>query len=152
VLGEETVRQISEMATPMPNPANLMFLLPPQMGGDPKAYAKGKSPQCEAKGSGGGNDGGGELPVAANTTIVAPTEKPNGGSLRGNPPEVFTSVRSKSDKFLQEFRLYHLTNHRLEVMRSSVKRVALALSYIWGPNVDDWVECAMNNMLAMTTR
>jgi hypothetical protein len=83
--------------------------------------------------------------------VMAPVKRPNRGSLRENPPKVFNGTHSKSNKFLWEFRLYHLTNYRTEVMKSLVEWVALALSYIWGLNVDNWVECTMNQMLAMTT-
>jgi hypothetical protein len=112
------------MSTLTPNPINPMFVPAPTI----KTPAdKGKAP---TQGGSGGGGGGRDPPAAANTTVTAPVDKLNGGSLRENPPKIFTGTHSKSNKFLREFRLYHLTNQRTEVMRSPVERVALALSYI----------------------
>jgi Retrotransposon gag protein len=131
------------MATLTPNPVNPMFVPTPTIE---IPINKVKTP---AQGESGGGNGG--PPTAANTMVMAPVKRPNRGSLRGNPPKVFNGTHSKSNKFLQEFRLYYLTNCRTEVIKSLVEWVALALSYIWGPNVNDWVEHTMNQMLAMTT-
>jgi hypothetical protein len=90
------------MSTLTPNPINPMFV-PALIIKIPAN--KGKAP---APGGSGGGDGG--PPAAANTTVTAPVDRPNRGSLRENPPEIFNGTRSKSNKFLREFRLYHLTN------------------------------------------
>ena len=34
----------------------------------------------------------------------------NGGGMRGNPPAVFTGDRSKSDEFLEDFKVYRMAN------------------------------------------
>jgi hypothetical protein len=44
---------------------------------------KGKAPA-----QGGSRGGNGGPPTAANTTVMAPVERPNRGSLRGNPVKV----------------------------------------------------------------
>src|SRR5580692_10743042 len=57
----------------------------------------------------------------------------------GTEPTIFTGNRSQSDKFLKEFKLYKLLNEANESMAIPYKRAALALSFIRGPLVDDWV-------------
>ena len=61
------------------------------------------------------------------------------GSMRGHPPEIFDGQRKNTAKFVKEFGLWKLCNMRNEGMANPFARVALALSYIKGPNVDDWV-------------
>ena len=58
--------------------------------------------------------------------------------MRGNPPAVFTGDRSKSDKFLEDFKVYRMANQGNQTMRILLERVALILTYIKGKNVQDW--------------
>ena len=59
--------------------------------------------------------------------------------MRGHPPEIFDGQRKNTAKFVKEFGLWKLCNMRNEGMANPFARVALALSYIKGPNVDNWV-------------
>jgi hypothetical protein len=59
--------------------------------------------------------------------------------LRGHPPEVFDGQRKNTQKFVKEFTLWKMCNLRNEAMTNPFQRIALALSYIKGPRVDDWV-------------
>ena len=34
----------------------------------------------------------------------------NSGGMRGNPPAIFTRDRSKSDEFLEDFKVYRMAN------------------------------------------
>jgi len=64
--------------------------------------------------------------------------------MKGHPPEIFNGDRAKTHKFMKEFALWKLCNLTNKVMANPFSRVALALSYIKGTNVDDWVEQEVN--------
>ena len=61
------------------------------------------------------------------------------GALKGHAPEIFDGQRKNASKFMREFGLWKICNIRNESMMNPFQRVALALSYIKGPRVDDWV-------------
>ena len=48
---------------------------------------------------------------------------------------------------MNKFNLYCLANMEAVQMRVPMKRVALLLSFIKGPNVDDWVQQRTNEIL-----
>ena len=58
--------------------------------------------------------------------------------MHGNPPAVFTGDHSKSDEFLEDFKVYRMANQGNQTMRIPLERVALILTYIKGKNVQDW--------------
>ena len=62
----------------------------------------------------------------------------NGSGMCGNPPTVFTGDRSKSDEFLEDFKVYRMANQGNQTMRVPLETVALILTYIKGKNVQDW--------------
>ena len=99
---------------------------PPNPGGLPNPPAQGVqvAPQ------------GGQVPIA-------------NGALKGHPPEVFNGDQSKAKKFIKEFSLWKLCNLNNEALAIPFSRVAMALSYIKGPNVDDWVEGMTNEVYTM---
>ena len=81
-----------------------------------------------------GGSGGGGRPVGA-----APVGGGgNGGGMHGNPPTVFTGDCSKSDEFLEDFKVYRMANQGNQTMWIPLERVALILTYIKGKNVQDW--------------
>ena len=82
-------------------------------------------------GGGGGGSGGGR-PMGATSGGGS-----SNGGMRGNPPAVFTRDRSKSDEFLEDFKVYRMANQGNQTMRIPLKRVALILTYIKGKNVQD---------------
>ena len=84
---------------------------------------------------GGGSGGGGGGPARA---LPAGGGGGNGGGMQGNPPAVFTGDRSKSDEFLEDFKVYRMANQGNQTMRVPLERVALILTYIKGKNVQDW--------------
>jgi len=59
--------------------------------------------------------------------------------MRGHPPEIFDGQRKNTAKFIKEFGLWKICNMRNKGMLNPFNRVALALSYIKGVHVDDWV-------------
>ena len=74
------------------------------------------------------------ISVNATTTVPAPTN-----SLKGVTPAIFTGDQSCGDNFLNEFQRYKLLNWNNDSMSVPFYRVLTALSYIWGPLVEDWV-------------
>ena len=70
--------------------------------------------------------------------------------MKGNPPTIFTGDRSKSDDFLQEFKIYCMANSQNNSMLVPLDRISLAISFIRGPMVNDWVEHMMCHALTGT--
>jgi hypothetical protein len=68
---------------------------------------------------------------------VANTPAPFRG-LRGQEPENFDDYRHNSERFTEEFATYHDINHDHDLITNPYRRVLLALSYMQGPNVNDW--------------
>jgi hypothetical protein len=96
------------------------------------AAARFAVPVC----SGPSSSGGGPQPATAGGGT-------NGG-MRGNAPTIFTGDRSKSDEFLREFKIYHMVNSQNNAMLVPLDRIGLAISFIRGLNVNDWVENMLN--------
>jgi hypothetical protein len=64
----------------------------------------------------------------------------NGGGLRGKAPEIFDGDRTKSKAFISDLRIYFQINRKKSDVKNAYSRVLLALSFIKGPNVVNWVE------------
>ena len=79
------------------------------------------------------------------TTIATATPTSN-GKLAGLPPTVFTGDRTKSDKFLKEFKQWRLLNRDHNEMKQPYNCVLMALTYIKGPRVDDWQEARLEEL------
>jgi hypothetical protein len=118
---------------------------------------KGKNPAGQPPGAGGppGGSGGGGLPGGpiGPPGGGAPGGGPGGGGpggggpgggghgkLGGNPPDIFNGDRAMVDQFMNQFNLYRITNLDAEQMINPMKRMALFLGFIKGPNVKDWVK------------
>ena len=93
---------------------------------------------------GGGPRGGGSNPGAAPAPFAA-AGGANGG-LKGNMPTVFDGDRSKSDQFLREFCILMMSNRGHHAIMVPLDRIGVALSYIRGKKVDDWVEYVLNKI------
>jgi hypothetical protein len=79
------------------------------------------------------------------TQNLAPT---NGSSLFGTPPEVFDGNRAKAKEYMHSFKCWWALNKKKTVFDIPYKWVALCLSYMKGPKVEDWAEVQqelMNN-------
>jgi len=63
-----------------------------------------------------------------------------GGGLRGKAPELFNGDRTKSKAFISDLRIYFQINQKKTEIKNTFSRVLLALSFIKGPNVVNWVE------------
>ena len=62
-----------------------------------------------------------------------------GGNLQGKAPETFDGDKGKSKAFLSNLRIYFKLNRKKEDIQNYYSRVLLALSFIKGPNMVDWV-------------
>ena len=85
---------------------------------------------------------GGNLP-AQQVVQGGPVPPPN-GALKGHPPEIFDGQQANAIKFGREFGLWRICNSRNESMTNPFQRVALALLYIKGPHVNNWVAQQIN--------
>ena len=75
-------------------------------------------------GSSGGGGGGGRL-----ARVPLGGGGGNGGGMRGNPPAIFTRDRSKSDEFLEDFKVYRMANQGSQTMRIPLESVRLKLAF-----------------------
>ena len=120
---------------------------PTGMGGQPLSGGGGGGPPSSGGGSGppgapapGGPPAGPLQPLGQNLPPgqVGPVPVAN-GALKGHTPEIFDGNRQKTTKFIREFNLWRMCNINAEVMTNPFQRVAIALSYIKGSRIDDWV-------------
>jgi len=63
----------------------------------------------------------------------------NRGSIIGCTPEPFGGDRSISKAFLHRFKMWANLNAEQGVFKDQFRKCTLFLTYIIGPNVDDWV-------------
>ena len=71
------------------------------------------------------------------TQNLAPT---NGNSLFGTLLEVFDRNRAKAKEYMHSFKHWWALNEEKTVFDIPYKQVALCLSYMKGPKVEDWAE------------
>ena len=87
--------------------------------------------------------------MAAQATITAPAD--NKSSLRGKQPLVFNGMRSKADNFWRAFKIYRILNKETNTIKSPFNQTALAISFIAGPNVDNWAEHQLDQLEGKTS-
>ena len=90
----------------------------------------------DGDGGGGGGGGGGDLPPADRRD---PEERNNGTKLSGKEPVIFDGDRSKAEAFLLKWTIYRLLNGEQDIMRQAFSRVMLFLTFIKGPDVQEWL-------------
>jgi len=88
---------------------------------------------------GGGGPPGGPPPAGPPGGGAAAPGGGGNGKLGGNPPSEFDGDCSKANTFRNQFDLYCITNINAEQMTNPMKRTALFLGFLKGPNVKDWV-------------
>jgi hypothetical protein len=66
--------------------------------------------------------------------------------MKGQPPTIFDGARSKTSQFMTEFQLWWMINSQAKVMSNPFSRIALCLSFIKGPRVDNWVAEKINQL------
>jgi hypothetical protein len=121
---------------------------PPQGGGRsgppgrgvPPGQPAGGGPPAGPPGGGGGPPAGGPPGGAAPAAVAVPNLPGiQNGMLKGAVPTTFDGNRAKTDQFIREFGLYHIVNLNNATIVSPFCRVALALTFMRRPKVDDWV-------------
>src|SRR5882757_10328715 len=104
-------------------------------GGGPSGSGGGGGPPGGAGGppggGGGGPPGGGAGPGPGHAT--------GGAKLMGNPPQIFDGERERTQLFLSQWEIYWGLNYQVDAMAQPYSRVLCFLSYIQGPEVQDWV-------------
>ena len=161
------LKAAARIATTMTTPMNLVFVATQHKTRAAKPFPSGSG------GGGGGSSGGGPgSPGSGLGGIGGGPSSPGGGpggpggggpgagvnlggnpggggangGLKGNMPTVFDGDCSKSDQFLREFRILMLSNHGHHAMATPLNHIGVALSYIRGKKVDDWVELTLNKV------
>jgi len=97
------------------------------IGGGPPGGTRGPP----GGGGGGGPPGGGAGP--------GPGQATGGAKLVGNPPQTFDGERERTQLFLSQWEIYWGLNYQVDIMAQPYSRVLCFLSYIQGPEVQDWV-------------
>ena len=89
-------------------------------------------------GGGGGppGGGGGGIPGGGNANQPAQGD----GKPMGTLPMIFEGDCSKAESFLREFSTYLLVNYDVPALASFIKRIAIALTCIKGPKVNQWMQ------------
>ena len=81
-------------------------------------------------GAGGGAPGGGNAQQPAQ----------GGGKPMGALPMIFEGDHLKAESFLREFSTYLLVNYDVPALTSFIKRIAITLTCIKGPEVNRWTQ------------
>jgi len=81
------------------------------------------------------------VPVAAIPAVYTDDR-----AMEGQPPAIFNGMRLKTNQFMTEFQLWWMINNRSETMRNPFERIALCLSFIRGPEVDNWITGKINQL------
>ena len=84
--------------------------------------------------SGGGPPGGGGGGAPGGGNANQPTQ--GDGKPMGALPTIFEGDCSKAESFLREFSTYLLVNYNIPALASFIKRIAIALTCIKGPEVN----------------
>src|SRR6266850_1431272 len=92
----------------------------------------------------GGPPGGPPQAAAPQQAVQAPHG--TDGAMEGQSPTIFNRERSKTNQFMTEFQLWWMINSGAEEMNNPFQRIALCLSFIRGPKVDNWVEEKINQL------
>ena len=67
-------------------------------------------------------------------------------SLWGKQPPVFDETRLKADNFWRAFKIYCILNKDTNTIKSPFNRAALAISFIAGPNVNNWAKHQLDQL------
>ena len=76
----------------------------------------------------------------------------NERGLIGKEPTVFDGAWSQSEAFIQEFELYAHVNEDHHSIQQPYRRIFLALSYMKGPKIDDWVRLMIEQTALQVNR
>jgi len=68
---------------------------------------------------------------------ILPTRR---GNFQGKAPDIFDGDRTKSKAFISDLKIYFRINRNHPDVKNYHTRVFVALSFIKGPNVVNWVD------------
>ena len=88
-------------------------------------------------------------PATIQATLTTPVDDKT--NLQGKQPPTFDGMRSKADNFWRAFKIYQILNKETNTIKSPFHRTALAISFITGPNVDDWAEHQLDQLEEKTS-
>ena len=109
---------------------------PPRDPGQPYPGGGGYGgPPGGLPGGGGGAGGAGPIPMPQ----IGPHALTANGGLKGTTPTIFDGNRKHTKQFTQEFTLYRMINQDSPTMCNAYTRTTLALSFMRGPAINDWV-------------
>ena len=110
---------------------------PPDDGPNPHWFGSPGFPRGAPSRGGGGGGGGGNPPGAA--AGRDPDKRSNGTKLSGKEPVIFDGDRAKAEAFLLEWVIYTMLNGDQDIMKQPFSWAMLFLTFIKGPNVQEWV-------------
>ena len=87
-------------------------------------------------GGGAPGGGGGGAPGGGNPNQTAQGDRKPMGAL----PMIFEGDHLKAESFLREFSTYLLINYDIPALTSFIKRIAITLTCIKGPEVNRWMQ------------
>ena len=91
------------------------------------------------RGGGGGGGGGGGQPAAGQQAAgQAAAAPPRTEPLKGMIPQIFEGNRKDAERFMQQFGAYRFLNRHNSTFTNKAEMVAYALTFIKGPQVNDW--------------
>jgi hypothetical protein len=108
-------------------------------GGQPQQPPAGGQPGGGGGGGGGGGRGRGGQPAAGQQAAgQAAAAPPCTEPLKGMIPQIFQGDRKDAERFMQQFGAYRFLNRHNSTFINKAEMVAYALTFIKGPQVDDW--------------
>ena len=125
----------SALSGTITNPTSLSSPIAPQISVNPAPQKQ--TPTMSAQ------------PVTAQATITTLVDDKT--NLRGKQPPTFDGTRSKADNFWRAFKIYRILNKETNTIKNPFHRTALAISFIMGPNVDDWAEHQLDQLEEKTS-
>ena len=75
---------------------------------------------------------------------VAPAAQGNRGRLAGNPPFIFTGDCTLAKQFVRELNIYFGLNEGCDMVDNPMKKTLLALGFLRGDVVNNWVNVQHN--------
>ncbi len=104
----------------------------------PGTPSRGGSGGPSGPGGPGGPEGGPPLPVPIAHLVPIPAN-PDVCAM-GSPPRIFDGDQQQADMFINEFLAYIRVNLGVAGFESSMRKIAMVLTFIKGDKVDRWVE------------
>ena len=117
------------------NPKNLTLAIAPSFGHFLEGGGTSTMTQNQPDPTPQINMGGASI-----NTTNKPGEENKAGSLKGKAPKIFAGDRTKSKAFLTGLKIYFTLNRNKPDIKNVYSRTLIALSFIQGPQVINWVE------------